>query len=146
MSHRLYRGGTHLHPRVQPSSTGGVLEAFSAAMDEVDSYQMEMDTRMKLGMTQGVGDYSRGSIRLQPNEIQLRPKIFESCYTFGGAHGTCLELAIVRDILERRGGTIQVEGRIAGEEGGEVPGTTFTVRMPISLSGTLDDDVWTMFD
>ena len=201
------------------------------AAEQLASPELEEDRRRNLsnlileevnrfaGMTQEVGDYSRGSIRLQPQEIQLgpwlervafflqehlamsgveliteleyrgpvhidwermrrvviniasnagdampdggtltlatrlqgeywhmslkdtgsgiapqqRPKIFDPFYTFGKAHGTGLGLAIVRDIVERHGGTIQVESRVAGEEGGEVPGTTFVIRIPLIM-------------
>ena len=67
---------------------------------------------------------------------ELRPKIFEPFYTSGKEHGTGLGLAIVRDIVERHGGTIRFESRVSGEGNGEAPGTTFTIRIPVSQMET----------
>ena len=94
-------------------------------------------------VTRRQGDYWQLSLKDTGSGIapQERPKIFKPFYTFGKAHGTGLGLAIVRDIVERHGGTIQVESRVAGEEGGEVPGTTFIIRMPLTIQpgqGTTD--------
>lgn len=65
---------------------------------------------------------------------ELRSKIFEPFYTSGKEHGTGLGLAIVRDIVERHGGTINLESRVAGEVDADAPGTTFTIRIPVSGS------------
>ena len=65
---------------------------------------------------------------------ELSSKIFEPFYTSGKDHGTGLGLAIARDIVERHGGTIEFESRVAGNEDGGDPGTTFIIRMPVSLN------------
>ena len=63
---------------------------------------------------------------------ELRSKIFEPFYTSGKEHGTGLGLAIVRDIVERHGGTINLESRVAGEVDADATGTTFNIRIPVS--------------
>ena len=63
----------------------------------------------------------------------LRDRIFEPFVTSGKEHGTGLGLAIAREIVTGHGGDIRVETRVAGEEDGKAPGSTFFMRIPFEL-------------
>jgi PAS domain S-box-containing protein len=54
-------------------------------------------------------------------------KVFEPFFTTKGGTGMGLGLWVAKDIVERHGGTITVSCR---EEGSELPGATFTLRLP----------------
>ncbi|MCI0782637.1 MAG: GAF domain-containing protein, partial [Chloroflexi bacterium] len=63
----------------------------------------------------------------------LRDRIFQPFVTSGKEHGTGLGLAIAREIVTGHGGDIRVETRVAGEEDGKAPGSTFFMRIPFEL-------------
>jgi signal transduction histidine kinase len=53
----------------------------------------------------------------------IRGRLFEPFFSTKGTRGTGLGLAVVSEIVERFGGSIQVESRLGG-------GTTFAVWLP----------------
>jgi len=55
----------------------------------------------------------------------ILPRIFDPFYTTKGTEGTGLGLSITQSIIDRLGGTIEVDSR-------EGEGATFTLRLPIS--------------
>jgi signal transduction histidine kinase len=58
-------------------------------------------------------------------------KIFEPFFTTKEVgEGTGLGLSVSYGIVKKFGGDIQVQSRT--EEGGETPGTTFTVKLPVA--------------
>ena len=63
----------------------------------------------------------------------LRGRIFEPFVTSGKEDGTGLGLAIASEIVTGHGGDIRVESRVAGEEEGKAPGSTFFMRIPFEL-------------
>lgn len=71
-----------------------------------------------------------------PQELRLR--IFEPFVTSGKDHGTGLGLAVAREIVRGHGGEIRVDSRVAEEEAGRPPGSTFFIRMPFELPNTAE--------
>jgi len=60
---------------------------------------------------------------------EVRQRCFEPFFTTKGAHGTGLGLTTLYGIVQRHGGTVEVESKLG-------QGTTFIIRLPINLTKT----------
>ena len=60
---------------------------------------------------------------------EVRQRCFEPFFTTKGAHGTGLGLTTLYGIVQRHGGTVEVESQLG-------QGTTFIIRLPIKLTKT----------
>ena len=64
--------------------------------------------------------------------VGLRPRVFEPFVTQGKSHGTGLGLDVANEIVKGHGGRLNFEILTVEESAGQMPGTTFTIDLPVS--------------